>query len=59
MPRPVPPGGLHETWTCPQCGQPVEVVAGTWAAKRAGMWWPPHPYELRVLCGKQNGTDHG
>ena len=57
-PRSVPEGGLHETWTCPECGRRVEVVAGSLAAKRAGWWWPPHPDELRVLCRRQHGTGH-
>jgi len=54
-----PPRTMHETWRCPVCDRAVEVPSGgPMITRKAGMYLPPDPRQIRKLCEEQNGVRH-
>jgi len=50
---------MHETWRCPVCDRAVEVPSGgPMITRKAGMYLPPDPRQIRKLCEEQNGVRH-
>jgi hypothetical protein len=47
-------GPAHETWPCPVCRRPVEIVTTSGPLRMHGYWLPPSRAEVIAVCAQQH-----